>query len=387
MLFTVSTVKDSRANVERFVERNLAAGADHMLVFLDAPDPDVERFLGEHEHVTHVVTDDDYWRGRRWKDLNVRQLVNANMANVALAPFDWVEWLFHIDADEVLDIDRRRLLEQVPAEEPCVLLEPLEAVSRWHWDREVDLFKRLLTEPELELLTALGTIERPDNRAYFRGHVLGKVGLRPGLEWRLSVHRVKTSAYHDVEGFSAEWLRLRHYESYDGEEFVRKWLAHVSAGPMGLRPPRDRLRTALQRLIDLDLTEELRAKYLRTLYGRYVEDDVETLTDLGLAVGSREGTHRPQRLDGGARADLDRLLGLLAAGDKRHAHPKWPELTPLRAVRKLLPQLDGGLADLVRAELARVRVLVDAEAEIGQDPDAGPDGEQDVAEGPAEAED
>ncbi len=361
MLFTVSTVKDSRTNVERFVERNLAAGADHMLVFLDGPDPEVEELLAAHPHVTSVVTGDAYWRGRRWKDLNVRQLVNANLANAALAPFGWAEWLFHIDADEALEIDRHRLLEEVPAHEPCVLLDPLEAVSRWHWDGEVDRFKRLLDEPELELLTALGAIDRPDNLAYFRGHVRGKVGMRPGLEWRLFLHRLKTSRYGDVEGVTADWLRLRHYESYDGEEFVRKWLAHVGAGPMRLRPQRDRLRVALEQLVAADLAADVRAAYFRRLYARWIEDDADTLTDLGLLVPPREATHRPERLGAQAAEDLGRLLGLLAAEDKRHAHPKWPELTPLSAVRRLLPQLDGDVRDLVAAEVERAAAVVAAD--------------------------
>jgi Glycosyl transferase family 2 len=357
VLFTVSTVKDTRANVERFVERNLAAGVDHLLVFLDAPDPDVEELLAAHDHVTHVVTDDAYWRGRRWKDLNVRQLVNANLANAALAPFGWAEWLFHIDADEALEIDRRRLLDEVPRDQPCVLLDPLEAVSRWHWEGEVDLFKRLLDEAELELLTALGTIDRPDNLAYFRGHVRGKVGVRPGLEWRLFLHRVKTSGYGEVEGFTADWLRLRHYESYDGAEFVRKWLAHVSAGPMRLRPERDRLRVALDQLVASDLPDEVRATYFRTLYGRWIEDDATTLSDLGLLVRPREASHRPERLGRRDREDLALLLGLLASEDKRHAHPKWPQLTPLRAVGELLPQLGGRLGRLVSREVERAHAV------------------------------
>ena len=360
MLVTVSTVKDSRSNVERFVERNLAAGADHMLVFLDAPDADVEELLAAHDHVTHVVTDDAYWQGRRWKGLNVRQLVNANVANAALAPFGWAQWLFHLDADEALEIDRRRLLEEVPAEQPCVVLDPLEAVSRWHWDGEVDLFKRLLTDPELELLTALGTIERPDNSKYFRGHVRGKVGLRPGLEWRVSIHRLKTITYDEVHGFSADWLRLRHYESYDGEEFLRKWLAHMGAGGMRLRPRRDRLRGALEQLVAADLPTDVHARYVRRLYARYVEDDATTLDELGLLVQRREGQHRPQPLAADARADLDRLLGVLASEDKRHAHPKWPELTMLEAVRRLLPQLDGPLGDHVAAEVDRARAVLRA---------------------------
>jgi hypothetical protein len=249
----------------------------------------------------------------------------------------------------------------VPADEPCVLLDPLEAVSRWHWETEVDLFKRLLTEPELELLTALGTIDRPDNLAYFRGHVRGKVGLRPGLEWRLFLHRVKTMTYDDVDGFTADWLRLRHYESYDGEEFVRRWLTHVNVGPTRLRPHRDRLRVALEQLVAADLPQDVRAGYVRRLYTRYVQDDHATLDELGLLVRPREATHQPQTLTADARADLSRMLALLASEDKRHAHPKWPEITSLKTVRRLVLQLDGRLRDQVAAEVERARSVVGAQ--------------------------
>ena len=189
--------------------------------------------------------------------------------------------------------------------------------------------------------------------------------MRPGLEWRLFLHRVKTSSHEDVEGFSADWLRLRHYESYDGEEFVRKWLAHVGAGPMRLRPERDRLRIALEQLVDCDLPVEVRATYFRRLYARWIEDDAETLTDLGLLVGPRAGTHQPERLAEEDRADLERLLELLAGEDKRHAHPKWPEMTLLRAFGKLLPGLDGTLADAVAAEVDRLGAEMDRAAAAG----------------------
>lgn len=42
LVCTVSTVKDTLHNVEAFVGRNLAAGVDHMFVFLDAPDPETQ---------------------------------------------------------------------------------------------------------------------------------------------------------------------------------------------------------------------------------------------------------------------------------------------------------------------------------------------------------
>src|SRR5690348_2586309 len=65
VLCTVSTVKDTRANVEQFVERNLRSGADHMFVFLEADEDGTLAFLRENPHVTAVRTDDAYWVGER----------------------------------------------------------------------------------------------------------------------------------------------------------------------------------------------------------------------------------------------------------------------------------------------------------------------------------
>ena len=77
LVVTASTVKDTLANVERFVDGNLAGGADHLVLFLDAPDdpatPDVRGFLDAHPHVTCVVTDDTWWTDKRPEQLNTRQ--------------------------------------------------------------------------------------------------------------------------------------------------------------------------------------------------------------------------------------------------------------------------------------------------------------------------
>ena len=45
MILTVTTLKDTLPNVQRFVAGNLAGGIDHLIIFLDAPDPEVESWL------------------------------------------------------------------------------------------------------------------------------------------------------------------------------------------------------------------------------------------------------------------------------------------------------------------------------------------------------
>ena len=126
MLFTVSTIKDSLENVTFFVGANLAAGVDHMVVMLDAPQdagqPEVAAALDEHPHVTCIrTTRRDWWGGDRPANLNTRQRTNANWVRSVLEPLRWAEWLFHVDGDEVACLDRDALAA-VPASADAVWL-------------------------------------------------------------------------------------------------------------------------------------------------------------------------------------------------------------------------------------------------------------------------
>lgn len=356
MLFTVTTVKDSRANVERFVARNLAQGVDHMFLFLDAPDPEVEAFLEGHPHVTFTVTDKAYWGGDRPEDLNNRQVLNSNLVNGVLAPFAWATWLFHIDADEVVHLDRDRLLAEVPASRPFVRLESVEAVSQRHWDGEVTHFKRLLTPAELQLLAALDLIDEADNRAYFRGHTHGKLGVRPGLELRLQLHRVVDEDGDVLPPYTAPWLSLLHYESHDGEEFVRKWMAHVSAGTLRFRPHRERLLTALTTLVRIEgLTPERRHHYLMRLYDRWVQDDLETLDELGLLIRPAAGSRTPQPVGSSELAQMRSLFDVLVRAPKDAPDPKVKQARMVDLLDSVAGDLDPAVAALVTQEVKRAR--------------------------------
>jgi len=52
LVCTVTTLWDTLPNVKNFVGRNLAAGVDHMFVFLDAPAPAVREYLSQVDEVT-----------------------------------------------------------------------------------------------------------------------------------------------------------------------------------------------------------------------------------------------------------------------------------------------------------------------------------------------
>ncbi|MDN4171794.1 glycosyltransferase family 2 protein [Nocardioides sp. SOB77] len=346
MLFTVSTVKDTLPNIERFVTGNLAGGVDHMVVFLDAGDPEVRTWLDEHPHVTCVRTDSSWWNGERPAELNVRQRVNANLVKAALSLVEVASWVFHVDADEIVQVDRG-VLAAVPAETRVVRLAPLEAVSRKHWDGDPTLFKRLLDKPDLTLLQTLGVIDRPSNGAYFHGHVDGKSGVRPATDVWLTLHHGVDADKQELPAYAdADRLRVLHYESYSGEDFVRKWTSILAAGPMAnFRPAREPTAVALRALIGKGLSEEQAAPYLMRIFERTTEDDVDTLRDLGLLVEAdpRQGTHVPATSPE-AIADLRALLEALRAEPKRPFHPG----EPAAAAEEVLARAAGGSRDAAR---------------------------------------
>lgn len=321
MVCVVTTVKDTPANLDRFVAGNLAAGADHLFVFVDDADPATVAHLDGRPHVTAVPTGEAYWGEDRLASLNARQIVNANLANLLLAGVSEVGWLFHLDGDECLDVDRAELMA-VPAELEVVRLRPLEAVSRPSWPGPVDRFKRPLDHGELSLLSVLGVIPRPAMEEYFNGHTVGKSGLRPSRELRLRIHTVEDAEGRRLEAYRSDALNVLHYESFSAEEFARKWMAHLSAGKTGyFRPRRDRIRAALATLVGLEhLPAERREELVREVHRRMVQDDEETLAELGLLVTPDPDRHRHEPLsfpDDVAAQLHDDLERLVAETDKR----------------------------------------------------------------------
>jgi hypothetical protein len=327
MRFSVTTLKDTPEHVRSFVGRNLRGGIDHLFVFLDDPDdpatPEIRALLDADAHVTTVVCDDTWWRGKRPARLNVRQRINANIAKGVLTAVDEAEWIFHVDADEVARLDPDALA-RVPASEPNVQLAPLEAVSRDSATDDDTWFKTLLDPPELTLLKVLGVIDQAKNGAYFRGHVEGKTGLRPRSDLWLTLHRAVDENGDVPEPHRDPGLRVLHYESASADEFVRKWTALLQAGPMAsFRPAREPTAVALQALLARGLEPDEARPLLLRIYERTSRDDVETLSALGLLerVDPETSLHSPVDLPDGARERIDRMLGRAAERDKRVFHP------------------------------------------------------------------
>lgn len=328
MLFAASTIKDSLANVRFFVAANLDSGLDHLVVFLDAPrEPDqreVRAFLDEHPHVTCIPTGRSWWDGDRPASLNVRQRINANVVLALLEDVDEVDWVVHLDGDEVLAVDPAALAA-VPADAPALWLSPLEAVSTFAPPERPTSFKRLLGEDDLLLLNVLGVLGEATNQAYFHGHVLGKSGVRPRSGLRLTLHdpvRPDGERVPPTDRFEHPGLRLLHFDAVSGEEFVRKWRTMAAAGPVATRPDRAPLARGLRRLVELDLPDAVAARYLRRVYEATTQDDVVTLAELDLLehVDPSRGTHEPRPFSTAASAHVAGRLEELRAAPKRPFH-------------------------------------------------------------------
>lgn len=319
MVVTVSTVKDSLAHVQRFVNGNLAGGVDHMFIFLDESAPEIEAWLATRTEVTYLVCDESWWTEGRPQLLNRRQNINANVVKALLSLVDWADWVFHIDADEIVRIDRRTL-RRVSAEEPAVRLLPLEVVSQLRWEGTPDLFKRLLTPEELEELRRRGVIAEATNSLYFRSHIIGKAGLRPTLDLWLTNHHVVDQSGERRLHVRAPGFQLLHLEAYSGEDFVRKWTNMIGSGPeVHFGAHRQRIADDIKALLSSDADPAVVSRDLTEIYTQHMEDPLNLLQELGLVqrIDPLGGSHRPRPLPETQQAQLRRWLDRMRPETKR----------------------------------------------------------------------
>lgn len=334
MLFTTTTIKDTTEGIEAFVSANLRAGADHMLLFIEGDEAASQASsFAHHPHVTAVPTGDRYWHtvNRRF-NLNLRQVTNATLASTALAAIPWVDWLFHIDGDETLHLDRDHLLG-LPPTVHAVHLRTLEAASDGSGD--VRAFKEKLTAEQLRDLHARGLVSEPRNTSYLRGHLAGKAGARPSPFIRLGVHKARTHHGATLVHHQHTSLGVLHYEAVTPEAFIRKWTNLATAGAKHSPTRRvlaDRVRAILS---DGDATPAQKDARLREVYDECGRDDVSALKRLGLLVEPDPAWHQhtPTAMDTG-QADLFRdVLELMLAADRRHFHPRYRRHHPIDVLR------------------------------------------------------
>lgn len=315
-IITVSMVSDTLPNVRRWVDRTLASGVDHMLVFLDEERPDVQQMLEAHPMVTVVRTEDEYWNHDRPTPLPDRQMINANVSLTALVDVPSAGWLFHIDVDEALSFDREEFIE---LDLRAARFPTLEAVAKRTWPRnEPRLFKKQPTTEELYALAALGVIDEPELDSYFRGHHLGKTGVRPHLDVRFRVHSVYERPDTVIQQVKPPGMHLLHYASFSVRDFVDRWQGFDPERASG-RPFRSQhVGTAFHTIRHHPgVGRFARKRLVAELFDQVIADDIKTLDSFGLLVPSpRRPPVAPRPLSSDDVRRLEAALADLYPADK-----------------------------------------------------------------------
>ncbi len=378
LVAVAATVKGPPAQVRGFAARNLRAGADHVVLFVDDADPAVLRLLAEDDEVapatTAIGTDAAYWGGQdQWPvNLNRRQGMNANLANALVSTVPRFTWLFHLDLDERLHLDKHRLLAVDPSVR-AVELTTWEAVST-EQPVEPTRYKRRPTSEELDELHRRGLIDKPSVHAFFRGHI-GKRGIRPDPRVRLRIHHVmEPDGKVAIEPVRTDWLHVLHDESDSYDEFVRKWRTLLSSGSFGQKRRRARVaRLVAPLLTDESLDPAVREQQLREVFRRHAADDVAAIEELGLLAvpDPAWSAYRPEPLTDDEQETLARVAALLTSAPKTAFERFGPP------AEQLLQRLHGSEA-AGRADPLVLAGLGSALSRAGSEPAGGP------REGPAE---
>lgn len=317
MILTVTLARDSTARLVSFATDNLAQGSDHVLVLLDEDPEGSAPHLNAIPGVTAHVLDDDWWGPRgRAASLNARQRVAANAGLACAVVHGGFDWVFFLDADEVLSFDPEELA-LVPAATPACRLRPLELVVTPDGIAH-GTYKRLLQGPGLRELAGAGVIESASNRALFRGHVTGKIGVRPDLGTRFLVHNAVGADDRDLPRHDVAGINHLHLETTSYEAFVAKWTALLGSGPApAMRGRRARIWEAMAAAERM--APDARDLARRTAYEELSLDHPRLLEHPRAVTKRQIRTYSPARVRGDAgqvHAAMSDLVARLAQIDK-----------------------------------------------------------------------
>ena len=120
---------------------------------------------------------------------------------------------------------------------------------------------------------------------WIRGHVMGKSAVRIEADRWLTLHKVAREDRGHEPGLEDDAWLVHHYESYSLEDFCRKWTAMVASGPRAAyRAERRQVARTLRDLISRGLEPAALRRQLERFYRMQVEEDLETLRDLGVVT-------------------------------------------------------------------------------------------------------
>ena len=301
VLATATTIKAPVSQTTAFVGYHLHQGVDHMFVYFDAPkDPAIPR-LRALDAVTCVECDRAHWKAHGVApDAPVQAKQQANATDAFHRARDaGIEWLAHIDGDELLYADDglRTMITQSPAQADVLIFQTKEAVPQgFHYERpfrEISLFKR---DPASHLRRGLLSGSRrqvwrrllvahawrlkrrvlqwiggdaPDLVAGFLlGHTSGKAATRTDVPVEhIGNHRPQVEPGHVPHKHAVPGAAVLHFDCMGYRHWYDKWAGRLCGtahfDESRLRPGRQRIRDAFEAALEADSDRAPRTLYRR----------------------------------------------------------------------------------------------------------------------------
>ncbi|MEO8548339.1 MAG: glycosyltransferase family 2 protein [Kofleriaceae bacterium] len=236
----VSTVRNPGPSIRSFVEHHLVAGFAKIYLFFDDPEDVWVDAVPESDRVDVIACDADVrasWM--EWPDpseidvqVMVRQILNAELA-LQIARSQRIEWLVHLDGDELLDYPRDvstffaaldPKIQQVTFANLEVLPERADVADMF---LELTLFKRHPRDlPGGRFSAAQANVVAECRHApnrWFYYYTIGKSAVRvaPGVVPH-GVHFFRDAAGR-TEGARVQSPRVLHYMNAGFENFWRRY--------------------------------------------------------------------------------------------------------------------------------------------------------------------
>ena len=182
-----ATIRAPLEDILHFAAFHLEAGAHRLDLYLDDDNRVAVDALSPHPKVHVTLCDADYWGGKRPVQHQARQTANATRTYRKKAD---VDWLIHMDVDEILVSDRRiaGILDALPPEMPVTRIRPMEMLS----DRGTAFKAFIPSGPDRDRIVQ---DLYPTFGIYLRGgflsHLAGKVFVRTGFsDIAVRIHNV-----------------------------------------------------------------------------------------------------------------------------------------------------------------------------------------------------
>jgi hypothetical protein len=308
LICTVSTVRAAQTELKMFVNYHLNRGVDRMFLFFDDPaDESIAHFRNDNR-LACIRCDAAHWAALQLPDrssIEERQIRNASLA-LELARREGIDWIIHIDSDELVFTPEQQLkfhLHRAEENVDAITFPTLEALPKLrytqHFFEGIHWFKNAKSIiPHAEAIARVMGCRRVFEYGYFRGHTTGKTAIRV----RSSVAGIGIHLPTPHEG---EELRIKnsseafvlHFDCCTFDDWKMKWKRRYDGTAVASQMRKDRGRqfsdflAAYQSGSEARLLLAYRRQYIVSTYERIILLGTGLLRRVKLKSGSFQDPH------------------------------------------------------------------------------------------------